>query len=95
MLNVYVQYRVGTIQAWRTDGMINGFKSDSAAVVIRCCQLTKNIFDQNVTRVENVFHMQSLRLFIPLEVMFMYDGYVFTVANAISVTHCVLARLRY
>lgn len=39
--------------------MINGFKANWTAVVIRCCQLTKNIFNQNVTRVENVLHMRS------------------------------------
>ena len=52
MFNVYVQNRVGATQTCRTDRMINGFKSDSTAVVIRYCQLTKNMFNQNVTRVE-------------------------------------------
>ena len=59
MFNVYVRNRVGAMQKCRSDRMINGFKSDSTAVVIRYCQLSKNVFHQNVTRVENVFHMRS------------------------------------
>jgi len=55
MLNVYVQNRVGAMQKCGSERMINGFKSDSTAVVIRYCQLFKNVFHQNVTLVENVF----------------------------------------
>ena len=65
MLNVYVQNRVGAMHKCRSERMINGFKSDSTAVVIRYCQLSKNLFHQNVTIVENVFPYAVLRLFVP------------------------------
>jgi len=88
MLNVYVQNGVGAMQKCRFERMINGYKSDSTTVVIRYCQLSKNVFHQNVTIVKNVFPYAVLRLYHSKRCSFMPDTCVLLQTEAVIHTAC-------